>query len=98
MKRIMVTATAIVMLIASILMGPSAWGCDALGPDRHVGVVTEIDPAAGTFTIIDAQLQEPMTFQAEKKVLESLEKERSYIITFKMKGKRMVVKEAVPAS
>ena len=74
-----------------------AWACDAMGPNRHVGVVTKIDQEAGTFMIIDAQLKKPMIFLAQEKLLNTLKLHRNFIITFQKNGKRMEAKAAVPA-
>lgn len=97
MKKIQrLVLSVIVMLFSSVSI--SSWACDAMGPNRHVGVVTNIDPKAGTFTIIDAQKRKPMTFKAQKKVLDELKLNRDFIITFRMDGQRMKADAVVPAS
>jgi len=88
--------SVIVLAIASVSI-PS-WACDAMGPNRHVGVITQIDPKAGTFTIIDAQKRMPMTFIAGKELLDGLPLNRNVIVTFRMAGERMMANAVVPAS
>ena len=86
----------LVMFISSVTV--AAWACDAMGPNRHVGVVTNIDPKAGTFTIIDAQKRTPMTFTAQKKLLDELKLNREFIVTFRLDGQRMTAEAVVPPS
>jgi len=69
-----------------------------MGPNRHVGVVTKIEPNAGTFTIIDAQTERNMTFTASKKILDVLALNREFIVTFRMEGRHMRAEAVVPAS
>ena len=85
-----------VIFISSVTV--AAWACDAMGPNRHIGVVTTVDPKAGTFTIIDAQKRTPMTFTAQKKVLDELKLNREFIVTFRIDGQRMTAEAVVPAS
>jgi len=75
-----------------------AWACDALGPNRHIGVVTKIDPGAHSFTIIDAQRNKPMTFTAPKKILDALQLEQEFVVTFRMEGRQMQAVAIVPFS
>lgn len=75
-----------------------SWACDAVGPSRHVGVVTKIDPKAGTFTILDAQMRKPMTFIAEKTILDALKLNSNFMITFREEGQGMMAEAALPAS
>lgn len=86
-----------VMVLVMSALPVLAWACDAMGPNRHVGVVTQIDPKAGTFTIIDAQKQKPVTFTAPKKVLDAVQIKRDFIITFRLDGQRMIAEAVVPA-
>jgi hypothetical protein len=88
---------SVIVLAISSVSSPT-WACDAMGPNRHVGVVTQIDSKAGTFTIIDAQRRTPMTFIAGKKLLDGLPLNRNMIVTFRMAGERMMADAVVPAS
>lgn len=96
MHKIQGLVIGVMVMVMSSLAIP-AWACDAMGPNRHVGVVTQIDPKAKTFTIIDAQKQKPITFTAAKKVLDALQLNRDFIITFRMDGQRMMAEAVVPA-
>jgi len=86
------------IIIATSSLPVLTWACDALGPNRHVGVVTQIDPKAGTFTIIDAQRETPMTFTAQQKILDALKLDSEVIVTFRMDGQHMKAEAVVPAS
>ncbi len=85
------------MIVFSVVSLPS-WACDALGANRHIGVVTEINTDAETFTIIDAQRQKPVTFTASRKILETVELERTFIVTCRIDDRhRMKAEFVVPA-
>ncbi len=88
---------SVLVVVSSAVVVPS-WACDAMGPNRHVGVVTKIEPNAGTFTIIDAQTERNMTFTACKKILDVLALNREFIVTFRMEGSTMKAELVVPAS
>ncbi len=88
---------SVLVVVISAVVAPS-WACDAMGPNRHVGVVTKIEPNAGTFTIIDAQTERNMTFTASKKILDVLALNREFIVTFRMEGQHMRAEAVVPAS
>jgi hypothetical protein len=88
---------SVLVVVISAVVVPS-WACDAMGPNRHVGVVTKIEPNAGTFTIIDAQTERNMTFTASKKILDVLALNREFIVTFRMEGQHMRAEAVVPAS
>lgn len=88
---------SVLVVVSSAVVVPS-WACDAMGPNRHVGVVTKIEPNAGTFTIIDAQTERNMTFTASKKILDVLALNREFVITFRMEGSTMKAELVVPAS
>lgn len=96
MRKFQGLGISVMVLVMSALAIP-AWACDAMGPNRHVGVVTQIDPKAKTFTIIDAQKQKPITFTASKKVLDALQLNRDFVITFRLDGQRMIAEAVVPA-
>ncbi len=88
---------SVLVVVISAVVVPS-WACDAMGPNRHVGVVTKIEPNSGTFTIIDAQTERNMTFTASKKILDVLALNREFIVTFRMEGQHMRAEAVVPAS
>ncbi len=86
------------VVILGVAVAVPTWACDALGPNRHVGVVTKIDPSTHSFTIIDAQRRKPMTFIAPKKILDVLQLEQEFVVTFRMDGRQMQAVAVVPAS
>ena len=98
MKKTKLFMGSILVVVFTLSVGLPSWGCDAMGPNRHVGLVTKIDPQAGTFTIIDAQLVKPLTFNAEKKILDIVKVNGSFIITFRMDGTQMKAESAIPQS
>ncbi len=86
----------VILIVASVAV--PTWACDALGPNRHVGVVTKIDPSTHSFTIIDAQRHKPMIFTAPKKILDALQLDQEFVVTFRMDGQQMQAVAVVPAS
>ena len=97
MNEIHQLALSVIVLVIGSVSIPS-WACAAMGPNRHVGVITQIDPKAGMFTIIDAQMRKPMNFTADKKLLDGLQVNRNVIVTFRMTGHGMMAEAVVPAS
>lgn len=62
-----------VTLGAVLALGSAgAWACKAFGPDTHVGMLKSVDPAAKSFTIIDAETRGPITFSADEAILNNL--------------------------
>ncbi len=61
--------TYIFLALALCLGSAPALACDAAGANKHVGMITAVDDQAGTFTIMDAQTNQPITFAAPKAVL-----------------------------
>ena len=88
---------SILVVMSSAVVVPS-WACDAMGPNRHVGVVTKIEPNPGTFMIVDAQTEKPITFMAQRHILDKLALNREFVITFRMEGQHMRAEAVVPAS
>lgn len=87
-----------VILMLVILVPVFGWACDAMGPNRHVGVVTKIDQKTATFTIIDAQMQKPMIFTGTEKILDALKLNRNFIITYTTEDNQMKAEAVVAAS
>ncbi len=67
--------------------------CSTMGPDKHVGVVQAVDRKAGTFTIVDAETQMAMAFQAKPKMLTGLKVGDRLVVRFTVNGKRMSAEE-----
>jgi len=57
------------IIAAAILAPATALACSVAGPRTHVGT---FDPGNGTFSIIDAESRQPMTFSAQPDIIESL--------------------------
>jgi len=90
MKRM--HSIAVVFLAVGLLLGmtTSAMACKAAGKDKHVGVVMKIDPAAGTFTIRDAETEHLMTFQATGKQLQELKVKDQVMVSYKEQDGKLV--------
>lgn len=66
------TVFASTLLAASTLVTGSALACDAAGPSTHMGQLMSINAAQHTFTIRDAQTQNPITFTANDEIITGL--------------------------
>ncbi|NIR31923.1 MAG: hypothetical protein GWN84_21970 [Gammaproteobacteria bacterium] len=54
------------ILYGLVALAPlGAWACGAAGPNTHVGPVVSFDAEEGTFTILDAETQKPVTFRSD---------------------------------
>jgi len=60
------------IIAAAIFVPATALACSVAGPRTHVGTLTGTDPDNGTFSIIDAESRQPMTFSAQPDIIESL--------------------------
>jgi hypothetical protein len=61
------------VLLTAILAAPTVvWGCSAAGPNKHIGMLMNVDAATNTFTMLDAETNQPITFSADKAIIESL--------------------------
>ncbi len=73
--------TAVAGLLAAFLVAPaSSLACTALGPNKHVGTVIGLDSAAQTITVLDVQLNRPITFLANEKILSEVKNAKGQII------------------
>jgi hypothetical protein len=60
-------------LVAALILAPgAALACSAAGPKTHIGALNGADPANGTFSIIDAETRQPLTFSAQPQVIDAL--------------------------
>jgi hypothetical protein len=66
------TRLAAALVAAAMLAPGAALACTVAGPKTHIGALTDADPANGTFSILDAETQQPLTFSAEPQVIDSL--------------------------
>ena len=93
MMRITGWMMGVVALAYVAAATPMAQACSNLGPDRHVGVVQAVDRTAGTLTIVDAETQMAMVFQAKPKTLTGLKVGDRLVVRFTVNGKRMSAEE-----
>ena len=97
MKAIRILAVAMAAAFGLAAALPS-WACDSMGPNKHVGVIAALDAKAGTVTIIDAQMQKPLTFAADAKLLAGLAPKKNIVVTYKKDGDRLAAEAIAPAS
>jgi hypothetical protein len=82
----------VVAILTVFLLGPVAmgWACKSAGPNTHVGNVTMIDAKAKTFTIQDAETDQPVTFAATDTILNELKVKDRVMVGYKEEKGRMV--------
>jgi hypothetical protein len=81
------------VLVSAILMTVSATGlaCKMAGANKHVGVVTKVDPVAGTFTIRDAETNAPIVFSANREMLSNAEHAQGQVmVSYENREKQLV--------
>jgi len=86
-RSLVVVAILTVFLLGSVTMG---WACKSAGPNTHVGNITMIDAKAKTFTIQDAETDQPMTFAAADTILKELKVMDRVMVGFKEEKGQMV--------
>jgi len=64
--------TAAVLGLTALLASAGAWACSAAGPNTHVGTLMNVDAAAQSFTVLDAETNRPITFTADAALLARL--------------------------
>jgi len=81
-----------VTIVTVFILGPVAmgWACKSAGPNTHVGSVTTIDAKARTFTIQDAETDQPMTFAATDTVLKGIKVKDRVAVGYKEEQGKMV--------
>ncbi len=64
------------LLLTVIVLVPfvalPAFACERVGPKTHVGEITAIDPGQNSLTIMDRQMNTPVTFIAAPEELKGL--------------------------
>ena len=73
-------ATALVLGLSAAPM--SLWACDMAGPNAHVGVITQINEKAHSFTIRDAQTQRLITFSVSPDMMHRLMKRAKVLVKY----------------
>ncbi|MCG6970754.1 MAG: hypothetical protein LJE85_13395 [Gammaproteobacteria bacterium] len=59
-------------MACAVLTSSTAWACDAAGKSTHIGSLMTVNAEQSTFTIQDAQSRSPITFTADKEIMEGL--------------------------
>lgn len=73
MKISLRTLTLTALTALPVMLTPvSSWACDGMGKSTHVGNLMSVNAADKTFTIRDAQLNSPITFVANAKIIGAL--------------------------
>ncbi len=77
--------------VASLLLvAGGAMACQVAGHNKHVGEITKVDGAAGTFTIHDLESDGPITFKADKAMLKDASKAKGQVmVSFEQKGDQL---------
>jgi hypothetical protein len=70
----------LVTLCLLAALSPAALACSAMGPNTHVGEVVAVDSTNKTFTIQDAETQQPISFSASESILLSLAEKQGQVI------------------
>ena len=63
-KSIIRSNIALAIILGALLAPVTVWACDSAGPSTHIGKVTALDAKKMTFTILDAQTRDAITFVA----------------------------------
>jgi hypothetical protein len=60
--------TTITSVLGALVLFTSttAWACSAVGPNKHVGMLLNIDKPGQSFTVLDAETNRPITFLADE--------------------------------
>lgn len=82
----------------SVLWGIPASACSSLGPDKHVGLVKEVQIEKGILMLIDAESGKPIAFSASPDLLQKVNAQEKAIVTFKMDGAKMVAQKIEPVA
>lgn len=61
-----------VIVVLSGMFSSGLWACSSMGSSTHAGKVMSIDEDAKTFTIMDLQTMSPVTFNADKKIMQQI--------------------------
>ncbi len=67
----------------------TAWSCSMAGPNTHIGPVTAVDAEANTFTVLDAETRQPITFVATPTLLKGIVKNQQVTVTFEKDGNKL---------
>jgi hypothetical protein len=90
-NKVSMMGVALVLLFLGTASVGSA--CEAVGDNKHVGPVLEINPANGTFMIRDAETGEPMIFEASSEILKVLSVEARVMVSYKEENGKLIAVE-----
>lgn len=84
----------VLFVSGALVFAGGAWACQVAGHNKHVGEVTQVDKAAGTFTIHDLEADAPITFQASKDVLKDAARAKGQVmVSYEKKGDALQAKD-----
>ncbi len=85
------TTTITSVLGALVLFASTtAWACSAVGPNKHVGMLLNIDKPGQSFTVLDAETNRPITFLADEALLTRLTGAKGQILVdFEAEGSKL---------
>ncbi len=87
-------ASVVLLLCLSFSGGTPVLACSVAGPNKHVGQVMSVDKKAGTFTIMDAQTNAPISFTASAAILDEAAKATGTVmVSYEKIGNRLVAKD-----
>lgn len=84
--------TAVALSVCMVLGSSVAWSCSMAGPNTHIGAVTAVDVVASTFTVLDAETRQPITFVATPALLKGVTKNQQVTVTFEKNGNKLAAK------
>lgn len=67
-------------VLAASVLSAGALACDTARGNQHVGQVVSVDREGGTFTIMDSQTASPITFSADKEILDGVTQARGGVM------------------
>lgn len=82
-KILMISAVVVI----SGVFSSALLACSAMGPTTHAGKVLSIDEDKSTFTILDMETLNPITFNADQKIMQQImDAEGTAIVDFTGEG------------
>ena len=64
------------VLMSSLAVAGMAPACDVVGKNKHFGNLVSVDEDAMTFTIVDSETKEKISFRASRQLLSMLSTDR----------------------
>ncbi len=86
---------AMAVISGLTLLGGPLFACSSLGPEKHMGIVTFVNPEKGTMSLIDAESQKAMAFVGESDVLNKINVNDTIVVTFEEQKTGLVAKAVV---